>query len=128
MIAESKEELVEQIEALREALGVPCDSCEGTGTEWSGVEHMGAREVVGCQDCRALGVVPKYEAEVHKLRAEVERFGVKFYPSDRNANEIAEALTKPCPRCGGDGSGHDGDRITPDGPCVECEAWGRVEA
>ena len=67
-------------------------------------------------------------AENARLRDEVERFGVKFYPSDRNANEIAEAFTKPCPSCGGDGSAHDGDWTAPDGPCGTCDAWGRVEA
>lgn len=67
-------------------------------------------------------------AENARLRELHREYGVKWYESDHNANEIAETFTKTCPVCGGDGSAHDGDWITPDGPCGTCDGWGRVEA
>lgn len=45
-----------------------CEACDGTGSEFSGVEYMGQREVVGCDECCGTGFADVSEG-VESLRA-----------------------------------------------------------
>lgn len=47
-----------------------CESCDGTGCEFSGVEYMGQHEVVGCAECCGTGFAD-VSAGVESLRAEL---------------------------------------------------------
>ena len=53
-----------------EVIHVKCPSCDGSGQEYSGVEHMGAREVIGCGDCAGTGFVDP-NATIESLIAQV---------------------------------------------------------
>ena len=37
---------------------VECTACNGSGSVYSGVEYMGARETVGCEECSGRGFSP----------------------------------------------------------------------
>jgi len=47
-----------------------CKNCGGTGSEPSGVEYMGAHEMVGCEWCAGTGFDDIYLG-VERLRTEV---------------------------------------------------------
>lgn len=47
-----------------------CEACDGTGSEFSGVEYMGQREVVGCDECCGTGFADVSEG-VESLRVEL---------------------------------------------------------
>ena len=47
-----------------------CANCGGTGSELSGVEHMGAHEMIGCDWCAGTGFEDVYLG-VGRLRTEV---------------------------------------------------------
>jgi len=47
-----------------------CETCGGIGWECSGVEYMGAREMVGCSDCWGTGFAD-VNLGVEQLRAEL---------------------------------------------------------
>lgn len=41
-----------------------CLPCKGTGSDYSGVEHMGIRELVSCDECMGTGFIdPKLEID-----------------------------------------------------------------
>lgn len=48
-----------------------CGSCDGSGCAYSGVEYMGQREVVGCDDCWGTGFADVSQG-VDSLRAGLE--------------------------------------------------------
>lgn len=53
-----------------------CPACEGTGAQFSGVEHLGAREVIGCLECEGTGVgIGGAYTEIRRLRDRLATVG-----------------------------------------------------
>lgn len=66
-----------------------CESCDGTGCEFSGVEYMGQHEVVGCAECCGTGFAD-VSAGVESLRTELTttRQRLKDLQTDYDAAQI----------------------------------------
>lgn len=70
-----------------------CETCGGGGWEDSGVEYMGAHEIVGCSDCWGTGFADVCRG-VEELRAEIARLA--SLPAIPPKAELGKPL---CVRC-----------------------------
>jgi len=64
-----------------------CTTCGGAGVEYSGVEHMGQREVIGCGDCLGTGYDDPLK-EIERLRTVLDIMRNESMQADRYASEV----------------------------------------